>query len=64
LNGPSGIAASEAAYCVASDWNRLARFGNGIVAGTVETMLESTSWAAVATAASFEARAEKRRLSR
>jgi hypothetical protein len=60
LNGVSGIAASEAAYSVESDCNKLALFGNGMVAGTVETMLERTLYAAVAAAASFEAIESKR----
>ena len=64
LNGVSGIAASEAAYSVASVCNRLALFGNGMLAGTVETMLERTRYAAVAAAASFEAFASKRVLRR
>ena len=55
LFGESGIAASEAAYPAESDSNKLPWFGNGILAGTVETMLERTLYAAVATAASFEA---------
>src|SRR5918994_7348585 len=42
LNGPSGIAASEAPYCEASDCNTPALLGNGMVGGTVETMLERT----------------------
>ena len=64
LNGESGIALSEAAYCEASDCSTLALVGNGMLAGTVETMFERTMYAAVATAASFEAVAAKRRLSR
>ena len=58
--GESGIAASEAAYAVASDCNKLAWFGNTMVAGTVETMFERTTYAAVATAASFDADGSKR----
>src|SRR5215207_3109853 len=64
LNGRSGIAVSEAAYCAASDCNKLALVGNAMVGGTVETMLERTLYAAVATAASFDALAEKRLFSR
>ena len=64
LNGESGIAPSDAAYCEASDCSTLALVGNGMLAGTVETMFERTMYAAVATAASFEAVAAKRRLSR
>jgi hypothetical protein len=64
LNGVSGIAASDVAYCASSVWNKLALFGNEIVTGTVETMLERTRYAAVAAAASFEALALKRRFSR
>src|SRR5262245_22012065 len=55
LDCVSGIPASEAAYSVASESCRLARFGNGMVAGTVATTLDKTGSAAVATAASFEA---------
>ena len=62
LDGPSGIAASEVSYSVSSDCNRSARFGNGMRAGTVETMFERTRYAAVAAAASFEAVAAKRGL--
>ena len=40
--------------------NKLALFGNAMLDGTVETMLESTRYAAVAAAASFEALAAKR----
>ena len=64
LNGESGIAPSEDAYCDASDCSTLALLGNGMLAGTVDTMFERTVYAAVATAASFEAVAAKRRLSR
>jgi hypothetical protein len=42
LNGPSATAASAAAYWAASNCCRLALFGNGIVAGTVATMLART----------------------
>src|SRR6188472_66073 len=42
LNGRSGIAASDAAYCVARDWSKLALVGNGTLAGTVEMMLDRT----------------------
>src|SRR5947207_15579660 len=42
-------------YAVESDCNKVVLFGNGMVAGTVETMLERTLYAAVAAAASFEA---------
>jgi hypothetical protein len=45
---------------VARDWSKLALVGNGRLAGTVEMMLERTSWAAVATAASLEAVAANR----
>ena len=64
LNGESGIAASESAYCVASESRTLCFVGNGMLAGTVETMFERTVYAAVATAASGEAVAAKRRFSR
>jgi hypothetical protein len=60
LNGVSAIAASEAAYSVSSVCNKLALFGNGMLAGTVVTMLERTRYAAVAAAASFEAIGSKR----
>jgi hypothetical protein len=40
LNGVPDKAASEAAYSVCSDCNRLALLGNGMVAGTVATMWE------------------------
>jgi hypothetical protein len=59
LDGPSVIAASEAEYAVESDCNKVALFGNGMVAGTVEVILVRTLYAAVAAAASFEARASK-----
>src|SRR5215208_3810627 len=55
LNGLSGIAAFAVLYCVVSPANRLALFGNGMVSGTPETMLERTRYAAVAAAASCEA---------
>jgi hypothetical protein len=55
LEGVSGIPASEAAYSVASESSKVARFGNGMVAGTVATTLDRVRYAAVATAASFEA---------
>ena len=55
---------SEAAYCDASDCSTLALVGNAMLAGTVETMFDRTMYAAVATAASFEAVAAKRRLRR
>jgi hypothetical protein len=64
LNGVSAIAASAAAYSVSSVCNKLALFGNGMLAGTVETMLERTRYAAVAAAASFEAFGSKRVLRR
>src|SRR5215216_3796189 len=64
LNGVSGIATSDVAYWASSVCNKLPLFGNEMVTGTVETMLERTRYAAVAAAASFEALAEKRRLSR
>src|SRR5437879_497664 len=60
LDGLSGIAASEATYAVESDCNKVALFGKGMVAGTVETMLERTLYAAVAAAASFDALGSKR----
>jgi hypothetical protein len=59
LDGLSGIAASEAEYAVESDCNKVALFGNGMVAGTVEMMLVRTVYAAVAAAASFEALGSK-----
>jgi hypothetical protein len=64
LNGESGIALSEAAYCDASDSSTLALVGNEMLAGTVETIFDRTMYAAVATAASLEAVAANRRLSR
>src|SRR5215204_3790943 len=42
LNGLSGIAESEEAYCAASPVNKLALFENGMPRGTPETMLERT----------------------
>jgi hypothetical protein len=60
LLGESGIAPSEVAYAVARDCNKVAWFRNVMVAGTVETMFERTTYAAVATAASFEAAGSKR----
>jgi hypothetical protein len=39
LNGVSGTAPSDVAYCAASESNKLSRFGNEMLAGTVETML-------------------------
>jgi len=60
LNGESGIAASEAAYSVASDSSKMSLFENEMLSGTVETMLERTLYAAVAAAASCEALEEKR----
>jgi hypothetical protein len=64
LNGEPGIPPSDAAYSAASACNKVALFGNGMVAGTPETMLERTRYAAVAAAASFEAVAPKRLFSR
>ena len=55
LNGLSGITAFEVLYCVASPANKLALFGNGMVRGTPETMLDRTRYAAVAAAASCDA---------
>jgi hypothetical protein len=43
LNRQSGIGASDAAYCAASDCNKLSLFGNEMLAGTVETMCERTA---------------------
>src|SRR5207237_8003626 len=63
LSGPSGIAASEFSYSVSSACSKSALFGNGILAGTVETILERTRYAAAAAAASFEA-VEAKRVSR
>ena len=64
LNGLSGTASSEASRSAASIASKLARFGNAIVTGTPETMLERTRYAAVAAAASFEAFAPTRRFRR
>jgi hypothetical protein len=64
LNGEPGIGPTDAAYSAARVCSKAARFGNGIVAGTPATMLERTRYAAVATAASFEAVAPKRLFSR
>ena len=55
---------AEAAYSVARVVNNPARPGNGAVSGAVETMSANTSYAAVATAASIDAFAPKRLLSR
>ncbi len=64
LNGLSGIAPFEMSYCAASPVSKLALFGNGMVRGTPETMLERTRYAAVAAAASCEAVEPKRLFSR
>ena len=63
LDEPFGIAASELSYCVASDRNRAAR-AVASKFGTVATMSRRTPYAAVATAASFDALAAKRLCSR
>ena len=60
---PSGIPARKSWYCVASDASKVARAAS-MMLGTVATMSASTACAAVATAASFEARAENRFFSR
>jgi hypothetical protein len=60
LNGDSGIAVSDGAYPAASESSKASLFENGMLSGTVETMLERTPYAAVAAAASCEALAEKR----
>ena len=61
--GPSSTAARAAEYCAASDASRPDRVVAGRF-GTVETRWARTRWAAVATAASWSARAEKRRVRR
>ena len=60
LKAPSSIASSEAAYAAESVLRSPARPGNGARSGAVETSSESTSYAAVATAASIDAFAPAR----
>ena len=59
LKEPLSIASSEAAYSEASVFRSAARLANGTLSGAVETSSESTSYAAVATAASIDAFARR-----
>ena len=64
LKAPLAIASSDVSRSVASVARSPARPGNGTIAGVVETRSESTSYAAVATAASTDAFAPTRFSSR
>jgi hypothetical protein len=60
LKESSSIASSEATYSEASVFRSAARLVNGALSGAVETSSESTTYAAVATAASIDAFAPAR----
>src|SRR3954471_15511214 len=64
LEAPSPMAASEVSRSLARAVSSAARPANGALSGAVETRFERTSYAAVATAASTEAFAPVRFLSR
>ena len=64
LKESSSIASSEAAYSEASVFRSAPRLVNGTLSCAVETSSESTTYAAVATAASIDAFAPARLLSR